>query len=173
MPHHHATDDFDDFVRNRSFKLLRSAYLLTGDQQLAEDLVQDALVRTFRSWNRLQRTENAEAYTRKVMYHLQVAWWRRDRVKEYSDEVIDDRASTHDPYDDVNRRMMLRKALTRLAPKQRAVIVLRFYEDLDVGQTAEILGCSQGTVKSQTAKAIKNLRVHSPELAQLAERSFA
>jgi DNA-directed RNA polymerase specialized sigma24 family protein len=71
---------YDEFVRSRSPALLRSAYLLTGDQHLAEDLVQTALARTHRSWAVLQRTSNAEAYTRRIMYHLQVSWWRRRRI---------------------------------------------------------------------------------------------
>ena len=74
--------EFDSFVRTRTPALLRSAYLLTGDQHLAEDLVQSALARTHRSWNRLHHSGNAEAYTRKTMYHLQVSWWRRRRVPE-------------------------------------------------------------------------------------------
>lgn len=75
-------DEFDSFVRARTPALLRSAYLLTGDQHLAEDLVQSALARTHQSWRRLHDAGNAEAYTRKTMYHLQVSWWRRGRVAE-------------------------------------------------------------------------------------------
>lgn len=74
--------DFDEFVRARTPALLRSAYLLTGDQHLAEDLVQSALARTHRAWRRLRHTGNAEAYARRTMYHLQVSWWRRRRVAE-------------------------------------------------------------------------------------------
>ncbi|ADD42514.1 transcriptional regulator, LuxR family [Stackebrandtia nassauensis DSM 44728] len=169
-----SEDEFDEFVRGSSLRLLRSAYLLTGDQHLAEDLVQSALERTHRSWKRLHRTESAEMYTRRVMYHLQVAWWRRRRVKEHFDEQpIDERVSTPDSAEDATRRLVLGQALAQLTTRQRAVIVLRFYEDLSVSQTAEMLGCSNGTVKSQTAKALAALRRQRPELAQLTEGSFA
>lgn len=80
--------EFDAFVRSRTSALLRSAYLLTGDQHLAEDLVQSALARTHRSWRRLRDTGNAESYTRRTMYHLQVNWWRRRRVPETLGEAV-------------------------------------------------------------------------------------
>jgi RNA polymerase sigma-70 factor (sigma-E family) len=169
-----SSAQFDEFVRARTGSLLRSAYLLTGDQHLAEDLVQSALVRTHRAWKRLHDTNNAEAYTRKTMYHLQVAWWRRKRFKETSDDGVSDSAvSIPDSSEATVRKMVLRDALAHLPPRQRAVIVLRFYEDRTVPDTAEILNCSTGTVKSQTAKAISSLRKQRPELAQFTERSFA
>jgi RNA polymerase sigma-70 factor (sigma-E family) len=146
--------EFEEFVRARTPALLRSAYLLTADQQLAEDLVQSALARTHRSWSRLDRTGNAEAYTRKTMYHLQVGWWRRRRFRESPLEDADHAG----PPEDHAGRLDLRRALQRLGPRQRAVIVLRFYEDLTEAETARLLGISVGTVKSQTAKALTRLR---------------
>jgi RNA polymerase sigma-70 factor (sigma-E family) len=146
---------FDDFVRSRTPALLRAAYLLTGDQHLAEDLVQSALARTHRAWERLDRVGNAEAYTRKVMYHLQVSWWRRRRVAEVLPGVLPERMSEGvDP----TLRMTLRAALLTLPPRQRAVIVLRFFEDCTEAETAHLLGVTIGTVKSQTAKALTKLR---------------
>ncbi|MGH8881472.1 MAG: SigE family RNA polymerase sigma factor [Stackebrandtia sp.] len=169
-----SSTEFDEFVRARTPALLRSAYLLTGDQHLAEDLVQSALVRTHRSWKRIHRVSNAEAYTRKIMYHLQVAWWRRRRFHEqYGDDLPAHTQSTPDSSEDVARKLLLRHALSRLTAKQRAVVVLRFYEDRSVADTAELLGCSIGTVKSQTAKAINALRQQHLDVAQFTERSFA
>lgn len=150
-------EEFEEFVRGRSPALLRSAYLLTGDQQLAEDLVQTALAKTHRAWGRLDRTGNAEAYTRKVMYHLQVSWWQRRRFIETSLEAAGDRGLA-DGSDTSASKIDLRRALLQLAPRQRAVIVLRFFEDRTEADTARLLDVSLGTVKSQTAKALARLR---------------
>ncbi|MGH8792293.1 MAG: SigE family RNA polymerase sigma factor [Stackebrandtia sp.] len=167
--------EFDEFVRARTPALLRSAFLLTSDQQLAEDLVQSALSRTHRAWKRLARLGNAEAYTRKTMYHLQVNWWRRRAREREINRTLHQQETTvaSDSADEVVRRRSLQEALVGLAPRQRAVIVLRFYEDRTVTDTAQILGCSEGTVKSQTSKALTRLRVDNPGLSEFAERSFA
>jgi RNA polymerase sigma-70 factor (sigma-E family) len=162
--------EFDAFVRARTPSLLRSAYLLTGDQHLAEDLVQNALIRTHRSWSRLHHAGNAEAYTRKVMYHLQVAWWRRGKVAEsLSGEVPESRRRSsegdHATYTAV--RLTLQAALLKLTNSQRAVLVLRFFEDRSEAEAAEILRVSVGTVKSQTAKALARLRTIAPELNEI------
>jgi RNA polymerase sigma-70 factor (sigma-E family) len=150
------SDEFEGFVHARSPALLRSAYLLTGDQQLAEDLVQSALARTHRAWGRLEHSGNAEAYTRRVMYHLQVGWWQRRRWHETPLEGAD--FAQPDGSEPVADRIDLRRALLRLAPRQRAVVVLRFFEDRSEAETARVLDCSVGTVKSQTAKALARLR---------------
>jgi RNA polymerase sigma-70 factor (sigma-E family) len=157
--------DFDAFVRARTPALLRSAYLLTGDQHLAEDLVQSALGQTHLAWRRLHATGNAEAYTRKTMYHLQVSRWRRRRVVEAFTGDIPDRPGVQSDHAELTvLRLSLRSALARLTPKQRAVIVLRFFDDLPEVQAAETLGVSVGTIKSQTAKALERLRILAPEL---------
>ncbi|PZG12358.1 SigE family RNA polymerase sigma factor [Micromonospora craterilacus] len=162
--------EFDSFVRSRTSALLRSAYLLTGDQHLAEDLVQSALARTHRAWSRLHDSGNAEAYTRKTMYHLQVSWWRRRRVPESMPGVLPEPRGG-DPVPDHAQqtalRFTLRAALAKLSAKQRAVLVLRFFEDRTEAQTAELLGVTVGTVKSQTARALARLRTVAPELAEL------
>ncbi|AYF30813.1 SigE family RNA polymerase sigma factor [Micromonospora tulbaghiae] len=163
-------NEFDLFVRTRTPALLRSAYLLTGDQHLAEDLVQSALARTHRAWNRLHETGNAEAYTRKIMYHLQVSWWRRRRVAEsMPGDMPEPRGgdSTPDHAQQTTLRLTLRSALARLSAKQRAVLVLRFFEDRTESEAAELLGVTVGTVKSQTSKALAKLRSVAPELAEL------
>ncbi|MDG6108582.1 SigE family RNA polymerase sigma factor [Dactylosporangium aurantiacum] len=158
--------DFDAFVRTRTPALLRSAYLLTGDQHLAEDLVQSALGLTHRAWRRLHAEGNAEAYVRKTMYHLQVSRWRRRRVAEAFPGELPDRAGAGpDHAEHTALRLSLRSALSRLTAKQRAVVVLRFFDDLTEAQAAEVLGVSVGTVKSQTAKALERLRILAPELA--------
>ena len=149
--------EFDAYVRARTPALLRSAYLLTGDQQRAEDLVQDALIRTHRAWSRLHHG-SPDAYTRKVMYHLQISRWRRGRAVEVPLGDLPE-SLAHGRLDDSHvTRLALKAALARLTPKQRAVIVLRYFEDLTEVDTADVLGVSVGTVKSQTAKALARLR---------------
>ncbi|XVV13205.1 SigE family RNA polymerase sigma factor [Actinoplanes sp. CA-131856] len=163
--------DYAHFVRARSHALLRSAYLLTGDQHLAEDLVQEALARTHRAWARLERPEHAEAYCRKVMYHAQVSFWRRPKVAEVfpSDFEPDQRRGADDPAEAAVERLMLRRALLTLTAKQRAVIVLRFFEDHTEVEAAQMLGVSVSTVKTQTARALDKLRALMPDARMLPE----
>jgi RNA polymerase sigma-70 factor (sigma-E family) len=161
------SDEFEEFVRARTPALLRSAYLLTGDHHLAEDLVQSALARTHRAWRRLHHSGNAEAYTRRTMYHLQVSWWRRRRVAEVLPGELPDRGALGTENSGaIALRLLLRDALSRLTARQRAVLVLRFFEDLSETQAAEVLGVSVGTVKSQTSKALARIRVRAPELGE-------
>jgi RNA polymerase sigma-70 factor (sigma-E family) len=162
------TEEYDAFVRARTPALLRSAYLLTGDQHLAEDLVQTALAHTHRAWRRLHETGNAEAYTRKIMYHTQVSFWRRRRVAESMPGTMPERRDGGlDLSDRAAVRATVRQALLRLTPKQRAVLVLRYYEDRTEEETADLLGVTIGTVKSQTARALDRIRRVAPELADL------
>ena len=164
MPVSQKTTDFDAFVRARTPALLRSAYLLTGDQHLAEDLVQAALARTHAGWRRLRDSANAESYTRRTMYHLQVSRWRRRRVAEVPAARVPDRVvGDHAPQ--TAERLALRAALARLSARQRAVLVLRFFEDRPAVEAAELLGVTVGTIKSQTARALARLRQVAPELA--------
>ena len=160
-----AAADFSEFVRSRTPALLRTAFLLTGDRHLAEDLVQDALARTHRALRRLADEGHYEAYTRTAMYHLHVSRWRRRRVAE---SLPGELAEAADPAGDhaagVDLRISLHQALVRLGPRQRAVLVLRYFEDRSEAEAAELLGCSTGTVKSQTSKALARLRVIAPEL---------
>lgn len=161
-------DDFDAFVRARSAALARTAYLLTGDLHHAEDLLQETLARVADRWPSLARKGDPEPYVRKVMYHRSVDIWRRRRVRpvELSDAVADhpELRAPGDDAETVVRRIVLRNALARLTPRQRCVLVLRFYEDLTEVQTAEIMGCSVSTVKSQTRHALGRLRELAPEL---------
>ena len=159
--------DFSEFIRSRTPALLRTAYLLTGDHHLAEDLVQDALARTHRAARRLRDDGHFEAYTRTAMYHLQVSRWRRRRVAESLPGEMADRA---DPGDDgagqVDLRLAVQHALAQLTRWQRAVLVLRYFEDRSEAETAQLLSCSVGTVKSQTSKALARLRRQAPELIE-------
>ena len=159
--------DYAHFVRTRTHALLRSAYLLTGDQHLAEDLVQEALARTHRAWHRLERPANAEAYARKVMYHAQVSVWRRPKVAEVMPGDLDPEPAGDDPADDAVQRLILRRALLTLTAKQRAVIVLRFFEDRTEAEAAQLLGVSVSTVKTQTGRALEHLRGLVPDLRVL------
>jgi RNA polymerase sigma-70 factor (sigma-E family) len=161
-----SRSEFEEFAIAATPSLLRVGYLLTGDQHLAEDLVQAALSRTYRSWRALDDTGNAHAYARKVMYHLQVAWWRRKRVAErlYErpvDGVIEDVSS------EIDLKLSLRQALDQLTAKQRAIVVLRFFEDRSLAETAAVLECTEGTVKKQTFRALARLRAVLPNLTEL------
>ncbi|GAA2679755.1 SigE family RNA polymerase sigma factor [Actinoplanes palleronii] len=152
-------DSFSEFVRARTHSLLRSAFLLTGDQHLAEDLVQEALARTHRAWGRLEREGNAEAYARKVMYHAQVSFWRRPKVAEVFPGDLPDRSgSTGDQAEVTAQRLVLRRALLTLSPKQRAVIILRYFEDHTEVEAADLMGVSVNTVKTQCARGLAKLR---------------
>ena len=158
------TDDeagFDAFVRARASALSRTAYLLTGDHHLAQDLVQAALLQAARHWGRIHTSP--EAYVRRAMYHQNISWWRRRRFTESTLAAHDGAAPTTDS----DLRLSLDQALARLTRKQRTVLVLRFYEDLTETQTAAALGISPGTVKSTTRQALARLRALAPELAEL------
>ncbi len=162
-------DDFRAFVRERSPALSRHAYLLTGDHQLAEDLLQSALASTFRHWRRL-RDDNPEAYLRRALYHQHVSWWRRRRVPEHL--TAEPPGGTHgDPAEEAVLRLTLAQALSRLSARQRAVVVLRFYEDLTEAQAADVLGVRVGTVKRHAHDALRRLRETAPDLLTGGERS--
>jgi RNA polymerase sigma-70 factor (sigma-E family) len=162
-------DGFRDFVRERTPALSRHAYLLTGDHQLAEDLLQSALAATFRHWRRV-RGNNPEGYVRQAMYHQHISWWRRHRVPETL-AAAPEAVARNDPTESAALRLSLAQALTRLTPKQRAVIVLRFYEDLTEAQVADVLGLRVGTVKRHGHDALRRLRSLAPDLLTGGERT--
>jgi RNA polymerase sigma-70 factor (sigma-E family) len=163
-------ETFHEFVVLRSPALSRRAYLLTGDHQLAEDLLQSALAKTYRHWRRISGGD-PEAYVRRVMYHQQVSWWRRRRPVERLEPEPTDRPGV-DHSDATALRLTVAASLRQLTPRQRAVVVLRFFEDLTEAQVAEVLGCSVGTVKRHGHDAIRRLRVIAPDLVdRTAERS--
>lgn len=147
--------DFEEFVAARSGALYRSAYLLTGDRHRAEDLLQTALVKAWRRWDRIARREAAESYVRAAIASTYTDWWRRRWNGELATAHLPETAARTT---DAEVRRDVLAALALLPRGQRAVIVLRFYDDLTERQTAEALGISIGTVKSQTAKALATLR---------------
>ncbi|MFI7602317.1 SigE family RNA polymerase sigma factor [Actinoplanes sp. NPDC049681] len=159
--------DFSDFVRTRTPALLRTAFLLTGDRHLAEDLVQDALARTHRALRKLADEGHFEAYTRTAMYHLHISRWRRRRFAEsLPGELQDAPHPAGDHSDRVDLQISLHQALARLTRRQRAVLVLRYFEDRTEAEAATLLSCSIGTVKSQTSKALARLRTIAPDLLE-------
>jgi RNA polymerase sigma-70 factor (sigma-E family) len=159
-------DSFQEYVRARLGALSRVAYLLTGDRHLAEDLVQSALVRTASHWERITAHGDPDAYVRRVLYTQSVSWRRRRRVPTVLFAVPPE-PTAPDSVPDVTSALVVRQALARLAPRQRAVLVLCYFEDLTEAAAAEILGCSIGTIKSQRRDALARLRQHAPELADL------
>jgi len=148
--------DFDGFVEARSAVLLRAAWLLTGDWQQAEDLLQTALAKTFLAWSRIEPGRE-EPYVRRVLFTTYATWWRRSWRGEQPVAVLEER-DLHDAHAEVELRAAVLSALKRLPRRQRATVVLRYYCDLSVDETAEALGCSVGTVKSQAAKGLARLR---------------
>ena len=157
---------FDEFVLARTAALSRVAYLLTGDHHLAQDLLQVALSKLASRWPEVRHGQ-PEAYVRRILVNELISWRRRRRYHEHPTEPRDDSASPADLATGVVRRLVVGRALAQLTPRQRAVLVLRYFEDLSEVETAEILGCSLGTVKSQTHHAIARLRALAPELAEL------
>jgi RNA polymerase sigma-70 factor (sigma-E family) len=154
-----AGEAFDAFVRARLPELLRFGRVLTGSQEAAADLVQDALERTLLAWPRLHERDEPTAYVRRVMVNRNISVWRRLRREtltgELPDRLIEDRQRDHD----------LWVALQSLPPRQRAVLALRYYEDLSEAEIARVLGCSTGTVKSQASKGVAKMRALVPSFA--------
>jgi RNA polymerase sigma-70 factor (sigma-E family) len=148
--------DFDEFVTAAATRLLRVAYGLTGDRGAAEDLLQDVLERLYVAW---PRVEDPMAYSRRALVnHSANRWRRRARHPEVALTAGHERAAA-DPTSRADDRDALVRALATLPARQRAVIILRFLDDLSEADTAAALGCSAGTVKSQTARALGRLRI--------------
>ena len=158
-----ASDGFDEFVAMRSSALLRSAWLLTGDAGKAEDLLQTALAKAWRRWPTIVDEGAPEAYVRKALYRTYVSWWRRRWRAELPAAAPPERAGNGDLAAQSANRDAVRRALARLSPQQRAVVVLRYVEDLSVERTAELLDCSAGTVRVQSSRALRSLRI-DPDL---------
>lgn len=151
-----ARESFEEYVAGRRAALLRTAYLLTGQHADAEDLVQLALVKAVPHWRRI--SDDPEPYVRKVLAREATNRWRRRRWREVSTDVLPEPAGgPGDPTDPTDREV-LRQALMRLSPRQRAVVVLRYFDDLTEQQTAEVLGIGLGTVKSHGRDAMARLR---------------
>jgi RNA polymerase sigma-70 factor (sigma-E family) len=151
-----SAEEFTEFAEETSPRLRRAAYLLCGDWHTAEDLAQTTLTKVFASWHRLKRQESAHAYATRTLVNTYLA----DKRLKRSGEVLTDRlpaapAESAEP----EERIVMLGALATLPPRARAVVMLRYWADLSVDQVADMLGCSPGTVKSQSARALDKLRV--------------
>jgi RNA polymerase sigma-70 factor (sigma-E family) len=151
---------FSEFVAARSASLFRTAYLMVGEHDLAQDLVQEALTKTYVAWPRLRDVSKAEAYTRKAITTTYISWWRRKSwaAERPRDDVPDRPGNRPEHGSEVVDRAWLWEELQQLPPRQRAAIVLRYYEDLSEAQTAEVMDCAVGTVKSQVSQGLRRLR---------------
>lgn len=147
---------FRAYVVGRSPALLRTAYLLTGNRADAEDLLQTALAKTYLAWDRIREREALDGYVRRVMVNTQTSFWRRKRPEALYDEVPE--SPGRDNTADSDLHQVLWQALGGLPVRQRAIVVLRYYEDLTEAETAKVLGISTGTVKSTTSRALSKLR---------------
>lgn len=158
-----ADSGFAAFVADRQAALLRFAMVLTGDAVLSQDIVADVFSRAFERWPRIAQTEQPYAYVRRMVINEHVSWRRRLRRfafgfdREFSQPLADDPATTH-----AERDAMLRR-LASLPPKQRAVIVLRFYDDLPDAEIAAAMHCAESTVRSNIARALAALRIELTE----------
>jgi RNA polymerase sigma-70 factor (sigma-E family) len=152
-------DEFQDFMRGRWSAMVRLAYTLTGDRGHAEDIAQAAFAKAYASWGRVSRAGDPDAYVRQIVIHENSKRFRRQRVREDLQAAVPEQAS--DDNSALAERTALREALNLLGPRQRAVLVLRFWLDMSEAGTARALGCSVGTVKSQTSRALAALRTHA------------
>jgi len=150
-------EDFREFAASRQKQMLRSAYLLCGDWHGAEDLVQTAFGQLYRSWRRVRRVEHPDAYAKQVLYRCHLSAGRKKRFATVPIESVPEPAASGDGFGGGfgdGSTGVLMEALAGLPHRARAVVVLRFWEDYSVAQTADALGVSQGTVKSQTSRAL-------------------
>ncbi len=160
---HDVDEEFARYVRARQHRLLRAAYLVCGDAHLAEDLLQGALTKLASRWDKI-RHENPDAYVRRILYRDAVSSWRKTRRESLSSVPLIE-VPVPDRTSQTGQRVDLERALAELTPKQRAVVVLRFFEDRSEVEAAEALGVSVGTVKSQTHAALAKLRTLLPDFA--------
>ncbi|WP_188309938.1 SigE family RNA polymerase sigma factor [Streptomyces sp. CBMA123] len=144
--------------------LVRTAYLLTGDWHHAEDLTQTVLAKAYQSWRRVSRADSPDAYVRRMLVSCNSDRFRKRRVAERLTEVLPEVAASGDAAGQVDQRRTLMGALATLPTRQRAVVVLRYWDDRTEAEVAQAMGCSLGTVKSQAAKGLAKLRAH-PGLA--------
>ncbi|MEV5499456.1 SigE family RNA polymerase sigma factor [Nonomuraea fuscirosea] len=160
---------FRQFIIDRSGALFRTAYLLTGDRHAAEDLVQSALARTAARWRGLRDPAAIEGYVRRAMYHEQVSRWRR-RAKIVELSTAEQPDVPRDGHaDSADLRLTMRAALARLTPRQRTMLVLRYFEDMSETEIARLLGVRVGSVRSQIYRSLERLKQSAPELSTMRE----
>jgi RNA polymerase sigma-70 factor (sigma-E family) len=150
--------EYVEFVEASSTTLRRTAYLVCGDWHRADDVVQDALYKLYLSWAKVDRRGNPLAYARRIVVNAALDIGRRPWRREVPTDQLPERARNDDAADAHAERDEVLSALLELAPRQRACVVLRYYEDLSIEQAAEILDCSPGTVKSQASRGLETLR---------------
>jgi RNA polymerase sigma-70 factor (sigma-E family) len=150
-----SADDFIEFASLASPRLRRTAFLLCGDWQTAEDLAQTTLAKMFAAWRRVSQLDATHAYATRTLINVYLAGRRRKRATELLPGRLPDRAVEAQAPE---LRLVVLDALATLPPKARAVVVLRYWEDLSIEQVAELLGCSTGNVKSQSARSLDKLR---------------
>jgi RNA polymerase sigma-70 factor (sigma-E family) len=155
-------DDFERFVLERGRALLRYGYVLAGDPHTAADLVQESLLRLRDAWSRDRGREYPEAYVRTTMSRLHISWWRRHRAEHLS-EWLPEHGVADPALDRIDDDSGLWRALATLGRRQRAVLVLRYYEGLADERIAELLGITRGTVRSQAQRGLRSLRRHLTE----------
>ncbi|MBD8868548.1 SigE family RNA polymerase sigma factor [Nocardioides donggukensis] len=161
--------EFGAWMTARQPALLRTAYLLTGDHHSAEDLVQTTLAKVYLSWDKVQKREVIDGYARRVLVNENNSVWRRAwKRRELVSDQLPERTGRHDSYDEGGSADLWAHVAT-LPRKQRAVIVLRYYEELSEAETAEVLGISVGTVKSQASRALATLRATAHDRLGLGE----
>jgi RNA polymerase sigma-70 factor (sigma-E family) len=156
---------FDEFARARMPELLRFGHALTGSPHAAADLVQDALERTMIAWPRVEKQGDPEGYVRRIMVNRNISIWRRRRRETLVLDVPED-PGRRTPAEPVVRDLALWERIRGLPPRQRTVIVLRYYEDMSEAQIAAVMGCSVGTVKSQASRALAALRRDAAQFAE-------
>ncbi|NYD40762.1 SigE family RNA polymerase sigma factor [Nocardioides panaciterrulae] len=154
--------DFTAYLEARQPRLLRTAYLLTGDRHQAEDLLQTSLAKLYLAWDRVRDRDHVDAYVRRIMVNENNSLWRRPwKRREHATDRVPEGAPVLDAYDE-GLGAAVWAVVQTLPPKARAVVVLRYYEQLSEAETAEVLGISVGTVKSQTSRALASLRLRTP-----------
>ncbi|MFJ4488973.1 SigE family RNA polymerase sigma factor [Streptomyces diastaticus] len=163
-----SSPDVETFAAARWPGLLRTAYLLTGDHHEAEDLVQVTLAKLYPAWPRVRGLDEPDAYVRRALVNNNLSRFRKRRVVQLLTSRLPERAQEGGAARTEERSLLL-EALGTLPPRQRAVVVLRYWEDLSEQQTAEVLGCSPGNVKSQASRGLRKLRDH-PALAEFQPR---
>ncbi len=163
-----AKQEYVEFVTHHADRLCRTAYLLCGDWRRAEDATQEALIRLYRIWARLQRKGGIHTYARKVVVSTTLDGLRRRSSTEVvgGDTYFTDEQDPSNPLAVFEQRHLITQALAELPERQRACVVLRYFDELSVDETAEALGCRPGTVKSQTLRGLDKLRAH-PALADI------
>ena len=155
-------EEFAAYMQARQPSLLRTAYLLTGDRHTAEDLVQTALAKLYLSWDKVHSRDSIDGYVRRILVNEHNSLWRRGwKKREYATEEVPESGHVTDTYDD-GQRAAVWAVVQTLPKKARAVVVLRYYEQLSEAETAEALGISVGTVKSQASRALAALRERAP-----------